>query len=86
MRRAMTRRLVGMFFISISTILFSMRYIAAAIYGAGISINNEYSKEVFHRNLLYIGNLPLILSIISLVLGTIYLIWAEFEIEREKRN
>ncbi|MCX7570290.1 hypothetical protein OS242_09975 [Tumebacillus sp. DT12] len=75
----MTRRSAGVAFIGFAIWLFGIRYVAAAIYGAGISVDNEYSKETFARFLSYIGDLPLTLSIVSLVIGLLYLLWAERE-------
>ena len=75
----MTRRATGMMFIGISTFIFSVRYVAAAIYGAGISIENQYSEESFQKSLSYIGSTPLFLSIVALVVGIIFIVWAEVE-------
>lgn len=75
----MTRRAAGTVFLTIAVFLFSIRYIAAAIYGSGASLNNEYSREAFQQFLSYVGSLPLILSIISLIIGIIFMVWAEFE-------
>lgn len=74
----MTRRSAGMIFLIISTILFCMRYIVAAIYGVG-KLTSEYSNHSFELFLSYVGVLPIILSIIALILGIFYIIWAEFD-------
>jgi hypothetical protein len=79
----MTRRTTGTVFVGIAAFLFSIRYIAAALYGSGINLNNEFSREAFQSFLSYVGNLPLTLSIIYLVIGIIYLMWAELE-DRKK--
>lgn len=68
-----------MIFISISSVLFSIRYITAAIYGSGIRLNNQIGNESFERFLTYVGDVPLTLSIIALILGIIYIVWAELE-------
>jgi hypothetical protein len=75
----MTRRSTGIAFLCIAAFLFSMHYITAALYGSGVSLNNEYSAESFERFLSYVGDLPVTLSIVSALLGIGYLAWAELE-------
>ncbi len=70
----MNRRGAGVSFCIIATFLFSVRYITAAIYGSGIS---TLSSELFNNMLIYVGNTPVILSIISLAVNLIYLVKAE---------
>ncbi len=75
----MGRRITGLVFIAIAAFLFSVRYLAAAIYGAGVTVNNQLSGETFKLSLSHIGEPVRILSIISLVIGVIYLAWAELK-------
>lgn len=65
-----------MLLIMISTLLYSTRYLAAAIYG---SSSSSWSSDHFSDMLNYIGNVPIILSTISLLLGISYLLVAELE-------
>lgn len=70
----MGKRFVGAVFCLNSAILFSSRYIAAAIFMSGVL---SWDSELFDSGLDYIGNPLLILSIISLCIGIAYLVWAE---------
>ncbi len=70
----MNRRGTGIVFILIAALLFISRYIAAAIFGSGAASWNE---DLFAAMLEYVGTPLLILSIISLILGIVYLGWAE---------
>ena len=72
--REMTKRGTGAIFCLISAILFSVRYIAAAIFLSG---STSWSAELFSSGLEYIGTPLLWGSIISLVIGIAYLLWAE---------
>jgi hypothetical protein len=79
----MNRRGTGVIFILISALLFSARYITAAIFSTGIS---TWSMELYQSMLGYTGNMLLIFSIISLVVGIIYLIFGEFQNRLEKNR
>lgn len=70
----MNRRGAGVSFCFIASFLFSVRYISAAIFGSGVS---SWDRVLFNAMLECIGNTLLILSVISLVVGIIYLIMAE---------
>ena len=70
----MSRRSTGTIFCLIATILFSVRYIAAAIFMSGTS---SWSEELFYSGLNYIGTPLLYSSIVSLIVGIGYLVWAE---------
>ncbi len=63
-------------FLLISTLLFSTRYICAAI---GASKDNTWSVDVFN---VYLTNVPvilLILSVISLLIGLLFMAWSFIE-------
>lgn len=70
----MNFRGVGVSFLMFSVILFSSRYIAAAIYGMGTVTKD---RELFQNLLDFTGNTLLNLSVISLVIGVIYLVVGE---------
>lgn len=70
----MNRRGAGAIFCLISSILFSTRYISAAIFGSNVS---SWGAEFFSHMLSYVGNTLTILSVVSLVIGIIYLLLAE---------
>lgn len=70
----MNKRGTGVAFIAIAALLFISRYIAAAIFGSGVASWNE---DLFAAMLGYVGTPLLILSIISLIFGIGYLVWAE---------
>jgi len=79
----MNMRGTGVIFILISAILFSTRYISAALFSTGIS---TWNMELFQSMLGYTGNMLLILSIISLVVGIIYLTLGEFQNRLESKR
>jgi len=74
----MSRRGTGVLFCLIAALLFIARYISAAIYSSGIS---TWSAELFHDILGYVGGGLTICSAISLLVGIIYLVWAELNKE-----
>lgn len=74
----MNKRGTGVAFIAIAAFLFISRYIAAAIFGNGVASWNE---DLFSAMLEYVGSPLLTLSILSLILGVIYLGWAEISKE-----
>lgn len=72
----MNRRGAGLTFILIAALLFCTRYISAAIFGSNVSI---WNAELFAAMLEYTGSELLVISIISLLVGIVYLFWAEKE-------
>lgn len=72
----MNRRVTGAIFCLIAGLLFSARYITAAIFMSNIS---SWDRELFKAGLEYQGEALLVLSIISLIVGITYLIWSEIE-------
>lgn len=71
----MQRRTVGMMFICIAAFLYGVRYIAAAIFGSNVS---SWSSPLFKEMLNYVGKGPVIFSVLSLIVGILYLIVSEF--------
>lgn len=69
----MNKRGAGVAFCAIAALLYIARYITAAIFGSGVS---SWDADLFNAMLKYIGPGLLIMSIISLVVGVIYLILA----------
>ena len=65
-----------MCFIGISALLFCTRYLSAAIFGSGVTGWNE---EIFGSFLSYTGNTLVIVSLVALLPGIVYLLWAEVE-------
>jgi hypothetical protein len=72
----LSRRTTGTFFICISAFLYGVRYLSAAIFGSNLS---SWSSELFNAMMDYVGKGPKNLSILALIIGIIYLIWAELE-------
>ncbi|WP_010676360.1 MULTISPECIES: hypothetical protein [Bacillaceae] len=70
----MTHRGAGMSFIAIAAFLISTRYIVAAIFGSNME---SWNKVMFKSALEGTGYVLLILSIISFVIGAVYLVNAE---------
>ena len=78
----MNRRGTGTIFCLISAILFSTRYISAAIFSSNVS---SWDAELFSYMLSYVGNTLTTLSVVSLVVGIAYLVVAEI-LEEKIRN
>ncbi len=70
----MGRRSTGLGFCAIAAFLFAARYVSAAIYGSN---NNSQSTDLFNHLLQYVGNGLLVVSIISLIVGIVYLVLGE---------
>lgn len=79
----MSKRSAGVILISISAFLFGIRYISAAIFGSNVS---SWDEMLFSNMLSYVGSAPLRLSVCSLILGVIYLVWAEIEEQLMKKR
>lgn len=77
----MNKRTTGVIFCLIAAMLFSCRYISAAIFMSGIL---TWSNELFNAGLEYIGSPLLVLSILSLICGAVYLVWAEIGEPKKK--
>jgi len=74
----MQRRTVGVVLLCISAFLYGVRYISAAIFGSGVP---SWNSQLFKEMLDYVGNGPLIMSLIALIAGIGYLIFAELKFE-----
>jgi len=72
----MTRRTTGTLLLVISAMLYSARFLAAAIFGSGMM---GWSTENFQALLQYVGPDLTHWSLAALVFGVLYLIWAEVE-------
>lgn len=72
----MNRRSMGVVFICIAAFLYSVRYICAAIWVSG---TNGWGWPHFKEALHNLGSGLLLFSIISLIIGVIYLAISEFE-------
>lgn len=70
----MNRRGAGILLLLISAILYSTRYLAAAIYATKVS---NWTSGEFHLYLHDIGSPLLVLSFVSLMVGLVYLFIAE---------
>ena len=76
----MSKRCVGVLFCLIASILFSTRYIAAAIFMSGVS---SWDSGLFKAGLGYVGNPLLYWSILRLIVGVGYLFWGEVSDKKE---
>lgn len=72
----MSRRTTGTVLLGISALLYSTRYLSAAIFGSSLT---TWNTKLFNAMLEYVGREPVIWSIIALIAGIIYLVWAEIE-------
>ena len=75
----MNKRGTGVIFCLISSLLFIARYIAASIFGSSLS---SWSSKLFNAMLEYVGPELHYASLVSLIVGIIYLVWAELEERR----
>lgn len=79
----MNKRGTGAVFILISAILFSAKYISAAIFGSGVT---SWDQQLFQSMLSYIGTSLNTLSILALLIGIAYICWAEYEALKPKKT
>ena len=77
----MGKRGTGSVFCLIAAILFSTRYLAAAIFVSGVS---SWNAALFAAGLEYVGTPLLVLSALSLIVGGGYLVWAEIDRRDQK--
>lgn len=82
----MSRRATGALFCFIASLLFCTKYICAAVYSTVSTNYSPWSEETFHLWLGYIGPIPTILSVISLIIGVIYLASAEMSDRKNKHE
>lgn len=81
----MNKRGTGISFIAIAALLFSSKYIAAAVFGSNVV---SWDEELFKSMLSYIGSPLSTMSLLSLLIGFGYIGWAEYEeiITKKKAN
>lgn len=72
----MNKRRTGVTFIAIAAFLFSAKYISAAIFGSNVP---SWDEDLFNAMLEYVGNPLNICSVLALLIGLAYIIWAEYE-------
>jgi len=70
----MHNRTAGVILICVSAFLYGVRYLSAAIFGSNAPI---YDDQFFEQLLSSVGNGPIILSWISLIVGLMYLFAAD---------
>ncbi|GIN25546.1 hypothetical protein J31TS2_21260 [Bacillus licheniformis] len=69
----MIKSILGSVFLLISAMFYSTRYICASI---GVSNSDTWSVEEFNVLLENVPNNLLILSIISLLIGLVFIVWS----------
>ena len=72
----MSRRTTGTMLLAVSAGLYAARYLTAATFGSSLS---NWDANLFKAMLQYIGPGLVNWSIIALVAGIIFLVWAEVE-------
>lgn len=77
----MSKRITGALFCLAASILFSVRYLCAAVH---VSEMASWNKALFSNSLSYVGTPLLIASILALIAGAAYLVSAELD-ERKKK-
>lgn len=78
----MSRRTTGTILIFLSGLLYAVHFLAAAIYGSGQA---SWNTELFKGLLQYTDQGLTTASITALVVGVIYLVWAELS-DRQPSN
>ena len=74
--KKMNKRGTGAIFCLMGSLLFAARYITAAIF---MSNTSSWDSMLFAAGLEYQGDGLLIFSVISVIIGAVYLVWAEIE-------
>lgn len=77
----MSKRITGGLFCLASSILFSARYVSAAIH---VSAMDSWDEVIFAKSLGYVGTGLLISSILSFIIGVIYLVLAWLDERKNK--
>jgi hypothetical protein len=72
----MTRRTTGTTFIAIAAGLYIARFLTAAIFGSGVV---SWNTELFASMLNYVDQGLGTWSLVALVIGVLYLLWAELD-------
>jgi len=72
----MSIRTTGTLLILVAAILYSPRYLTAAIFGSSLQ---NWSTDLFNAMLRYVGQGLVVWSLVALVGGLAYLVWAELE-------
>jgi pantothenate kinase len=75
----MKKRATGLALLLIAALLESTRYISAAIYGSGVSLDGGYGPDQFNKWLGYTSSGLSIWALLAFIIGIVYLIWAEYE-------
>ena len=70
----MSRRAAGTIFVSISAFLFGVKYLCASIFGSNVT---SWNLGIYQAMLDSIGPKLSNFSVFSLIIGIIYLVWAE---------
>ena len=77
----MSKRGAGVVFCLISAILFSARYLSAAIFMSNV---NSWDSDLFQGALDCVGSPLLVFSVISLLVGIVYLLWEDFPKKKDQ--
>lgn len=72
----MARRITGLVFISLAALLYATRFIVAAIFGQGVA---SWNADLFRGMLQYVDQGLTPAWVIALVVGLVYLLWAEIQ-------
>ncbi|MBT2761888.1 hypothetical protein [Paenibacillus sp. ISL-20] len=72
----MSKRAAGVGMLLIAALLYSARYLTAGFFGSGVK---SWDSNLFNAILQSVGDEPLLISRIALVVGIIYIVWSEIE-------
>ncbi|MBC7324265.1 MAG: hypothetical protein H5T99_02985 [Moorella sp. (in: Bacteria)] len=79
----MSRRTAGVILLAIAAFLHSTHYLAAALFGSGVT---SWNTDLFQAMLRYTAPGLTLWIRIALLSGVIYLLWAEIEVWRQKNK
>ncbi len=79
----MNKRGTGTILCLIAGLLYATKYVTAAIFMSGVS---TWDESLFQSGLLCVGNGLSTFSVISLIIGIAYLVWAEIDEFRSGKN
>jgi len=72
----MSRRAAGIVLVACAALLEAARYLTAAVFGSNVS---GWDADLFQAMLQYVGSGLVLWSRVLLIVGIVYLVWAEVQ-------
>jgi hypothetical protein len=79
----MSRRAAGVYLIGCAVLLQAARYVSAAVFGSNVS---SWNADLFQAMLQYVGSGLKVWSLVLLIVGIVYLLWAEMQVFHTRRQ